>query len=519
MRDLSAVWSGLVIVFGWPTIIYLLLGVGAGMLIGLSVGLSGLTGLALLLPFAFGRKPADAFALLLGMYSVTTLTDVIPAVLMGIPGTTGAQALVLDGYAMARKGMAGRALGATFTADVLASVFGSVVFMLAIPLAAAVIGFFGSPEFFMLAMLGVSMVGGLSGRSLPKGLIVAALGLLLATVGTSPETATARFTFGSAYLLNGIPLVPAVLGLFGLVEVLKLARSGERIATDRLAVSVGVSQGIRDALHSWWLILRASALGSILGMIPGLGGPVTEWMGFGHAVQSEKNSEGIGSGDVRGLLGAESAIVAHKPTALVPTVAFGLPANASMALLLGAFLIVGLKTGPSMLTTNLNLSYSLVWMVVLANIVAALLALALAKQLARIATIRPGILVPVMLVLLVVGSVTATGTMGDVVVMLAFGCLGLVLDRYDWPRPPIVLGLILGKIAEPYLAISVNRYGWHWIYRPVVVVLFVIILAGLVATAKRFRRRPGEAYAMGGGGTSEDTREEGLHIPTGGKTG
>jgi putative tricarboxylic transport membrane protein len=481
----AAAWMGLLAVLHWPAFGYLLMGIAAGMFLGLSVGLSGLTGLALLLPFAFGKTPAEAFALLLGMYSVTTMTDVIPAILMGIPGTVAAQAIIVDGYPMARRGQAGRAMGAAFLSDIIGSLVGAAVFVVCIPVIDAIITRFAAPEFFMLGVLGISMVGALSGRSILRGIIIGLLGLLLAMVGMAPEAGFPRYVFGVLYLWNGIPLVPAVLGLFGFPELLNMALRGESIASGAVSGTAGMLDGLRDCLRHWWLVVRCALIGAWTGLIPGLGGPVVEWLGYGHAVQSEKNPECFGQGDVRGVIAAESATVAHKPGALIPTVAFAIPGNASMAILLGAFLIVGLRPGQEMLTTKLDVTFTLIWTTVVANIISALGALALAPQLAKVTRLRWDVLVPVMLVFMVIGSISANGSLDDVAVFLVFGLLGFVMDRSGWPRPPIVLGLILGKLLEPYLFIATDAYGAAWLLRPIVIVLGALTALGLVAVAVR----------------------------------
>lgn len=488
--------AGLLEILQWPVFGYLLLGIAVGMFLGLSVAMSGLTGLALLLPFAYGRSPAEAFALLLGMYSVTTMTDVIPSILMGIPGTVAAQAIVLDGYPMAKMGQAGRALGAAFSSDILGSLAGCIVFVVCIPLIQLIIGSLGAPEFFMLGIVGVSMVGALSGQSVMRGVIMGLFGLLLATVGLAPEAGLPRFTFGVLYLWNGIPLVPAVLGLFSLPEMLRLAVTNRTISSVPAGNMAGVVEGIRDSFRHWWLLIRCSMIGAWTGLIPGLGGPVVEWFGYGHAVQSAKNAGTFGEGDVRGVIGPESATVAHKPGGLIPTVAFGIPQNPSMAILLGAFLIVGLKPGPDMLNTHLDVTFSFVWTTVIANIIAAVAALGLARQLARVSSLRPGILVPVVLVVMALGSISANGSIGDVLTFVAFGLLGFLLDWARWPRSPIVLGLVLGSLLEPDLFIASGAYGAAWLKRPIVIALMALALVGILSVAFRRRSAPSSVQSQ-----------------------
>ena len=322
---LESAWIGLTLVVQWPAFGYLLVGVLIGLFFGAIPGLSGLVGLAILLPFTFEMSSVSAFAFLLGMFAVTTTSDTIASVLLGIPGTAASQATVLDGYPMAMRGEASRAFGAAFTVSALGGVVGAVFLGLSIPIVRPLILSFASPEFFLLGVLGLTMVGSLSGDSIVKGMIAAVLGLMLSMVGYAEMGAIARYHFDVTYLLDGFPLIPLVLGLFAVPELLELAvrnTSISRVPKDQAQSTM--LDGVRDAMVHWWLVIRCSAIGIYVGMLPGLGGAIVDWVAYGHAVQSARDKSGFGKGDVRGVIAPETANNAMKGAALIPTIAFGI---------------------------------------------------------------------------------------------------------------------------------------------------------------------------------------------------
>ena len=383
--------------------------------------------------------------------------------------SVGSQATILDGHPMARRGEAGRAFGAAYTASLIGGLFGAVILALSIPVLRPLVLLFGSPEFFMLGMLGIAMVAVLSGGAPIKGLVAAAIGLGVGMVGADPQVGFPRWSGTQLYLWGGVPLVPVTLGLFAIPEVIDLAIRGTRIA-DVPGTIRGVTAGIRDTLRNWFLVLRCSTLGVWIGFIPGLGASVVDWFAYGHAVQSEKGArQSFGSGDVRGVIAPESANNAKEGGTLIPTIAFGVPGSAPMALLLAAFIIHGLQPGPDMLTRHLDVTYAIVWSLALANIIGAVICLFASGQLARLAYVRYSVLLPIILAIAYVGAFQGTQSWGDLYTLLVFGALGWIMKQLGWPRPPLILGFVLGDIFERYLFISVERYGIEWLFRPVVV--------------------------------------------------
>lgn len=461
-------------------LLFLFIGVFMGLALGAIPGLGGLVGLAILLPFTFDMDPFMAFAIMIGLTSVTSTSDTIPSVLFGVPGTAASQATILDGHPMAKKGEAGRAFGAAYMASLMGGLFGALVLAVSIPILRPIVLAFGSPEFFMMGMLGISMVAVLSGRAPIKGLVVGGMGLAVGMIGMDPQTGVLRWVFGQLYLWDGVPLVPVALGIFAIPEIVDLTIKGTSITDVPKESLKGVMVGIKDAFHHWFLVLRCAVVGVWVGATPGLGASVVDWFAYGHAIQTEKGaSETFGKGDVRGVIAPESANNAKEGGALIPTIAFGVPGSASMALLLGAMTIQGLTPGTDMLTKHLDITYTMIWSIAIANIFGTGLCLLLTNQLAKIALVRIHLLVPIVVVMVVLASFQATRHYGDLLSLMFFSFLGWFMKRFGWPRPPLILGLVLSGIIENYLFISISRYGATWTTRPIVLIIGLLIIGSL----------------------------------------
>jgi TctA family transporter len=506
---LESAYVGLVSVVAWPAFGFLIIGVLAGIYFGAVPGLSGLVGMAILLPFTFGVDPVAAFALLMGMYAVTTTSDTISSVMLGVPGTAGSQATILDGYPMAQKGEAARAFGAAFTCSAFGGILGALLLGLSLPLVRPLILSFASPEFFMLGVLGLTMVGTLSGGSMVKGLGAACLGILVSTIGFSPQGGIDRFSFDIVYLLDeGLPVIPIALGLFALPEVVFLAIRHSSISqVEKSEVQHGMWQGVKDAFANWWLVLRCSAIGMYVGILPGLGASIVDWVAYGHAVQSTPDRENFGKGDVRGVIAPESANNAMKGASLIPTVAFGIPGSATMAILLGAFLIQGITPGPAMLTEKLHITFSMMWTVVIANIICAGLLMIWSKQLAKVTFVRSELIIPAIILFVFMGAWMSGSVMGDWYLFLILGLLGLVMRYAGWPRAPMVLGFVLGSIMETALHITLQKYTWDWVLRPISAIIIALALLTVVLSASGFIKRKREAQNVPAGEGAATGRE------------
>lgn len=456
------------------------LGVGAGLLVGILPGLGGTVGMSLVLPFIYGMDPSAAIALLIGMVAVIHTADTFPSVLLGVPGSSGSQATIMDGYPLARKGEAGRALSAAFFASMAGGVVGAVCLFALLPVARPLVLALGSPELFMLAVLGLSTVGAVSGAGPLKGVAAGLLGLLLGTIGAAPATPVYRFTGGSIYLLDGLPLAVVALGLFALPEIFDLLIARTRIA-EAATLKSGLGQGLRDVIRHRWLALRCSVIGVAVGFVPGLGGSVVDWISYGQAVQTSKDSSTFGEGDIRGVIAPESSNNAKEGGALIPTLLFGIPGSGTTAVLLGGLVLLGLEPGPTMLTANLDATLTVVWTLALANVLGTAACLLASKPVARLSLVPAAWLAPFLLIVMTAGAYQATRHVGDLLAFLLIGVFGWWMKSLGWPRPPVLIGFVLAASAERYLWISSSRFGWQWLTDPLVLILGALTIALLVS--------------------------------------
>jgi TctA family transporter len=480
---LHAAGSALLIILDWHRLGFLFAGVCMGLALGLLPGIGGVAGTALLLPFTYNMDAHAAFGMLLGLGSTTTTADPISAILFGAPGHAASAATTLDGYPMTRRGEAGRALGASYMSALIGGLFGAALMAVALPILRPIILYIGSPELLSVAVFCLSMVSVLSGSAPLRGLTAACFGMMLAMIGTDPQSGTLRWTLDTLYLWDGMPLVPFTLGIFALPELCDLAISRMAVvgAGELVDTKTGMLLGVKDCMKHWFLILRCAWIGSAMGAIPGIGASVIDWISYGHALKTEKGAaQTFGKGDVRGVIAAESATNSREGGALVPTVAFGVPSSAGMAILLGAFLIHGLVPGPDMLTKHLDITYSMVWSIAIANILGSGLCFIFSGQLAKLATLRYTLIMPCVLSLIYIGAFEASRNWGDLYALLFFGMLGWAMKHFKWPRPPLVLGFILGGILERYMFISIERYGVSWMLHPVVMVMFTMAALSLM---------------------------------------
>jgi len=459
---------------------YMLAGVVTGLMVGVLPGLGGIAGLSLLMPFIYGMETTSALAMLIGLVAVIPTSDTFASVLMGIPGSSASQATVLDGFPLARQGHAARALSAAFISSLFGGLVGAIILTCFTLIARPLILAFTSAELFMLAMFGLSMVGVLAGRSLIKGLSACGLGLVIGSIGGAPATGEFRMVFDIDYLYDGIPLVIVGLGLFAVPEIVDLLRRDRSIA-EQIRLGSGWFAGIRDWWQNRWLSLRCSAIGAVIGAIPGLGGTVVDWIAYGHAVQTTSKDPKFGTGDIRGVIAPESANNAKEGGGILPTVLFGIPGSGAMAVFLGGLILIGIQPGPSMVTTNLDITYSIIWSLALANVLGAGLCILLAVPVSRLTLIPFKLLAPFMITVICFAAFQTTRILEDLVALLIVGLLGIYMRRFGWPRPALLIGFVLATQAEVYLYQAVQFYGWDFVTRP-----GVLIIAALTAVSVWF---------------------------------
>ncbi|NVK43799.1 MAG: tripartite tricarboxylate transporter permease [Oceanospirillaceae bacterium] len=487
---IETIASSLLTVLSIEHIAYLAGGVCLGLMIGIFPGLGGIAGLSLLLPFLYGMEPTSALAMLIGLVAVIPTSDTFTSVLMGIPGSSASQATVLDGFPMAKQGHAARALGAAFSASLLGGLLGALLLTAFVLIARPLILAFGSAELFMLTLLGLSMVGVLAGNSLIKGISACGIGVLLGSLGAAPATGEYRMSFDNIYLMDGIPLVVVGLGIFAIPEIIDLLRQNRAI-NEASELGSGWLDGVRDVVRNKWLAIRCSIIGTLVGALPGLGGSVVDWIAYGHAVQTTKDKPRFGNGDVRGVIAPESANNAKEGGGLVPTLLFGIPGSGSMAVFLGGMVLIGLEPGPAMVGAELGTTYTIVWSLALANVIGAGSCLFLSKWVSRLTLIPYALMAPFMLMVICFAAFQATRSLGDLVALLAIGVLGVLMKRFDWPRPAFLIGFVLAGGMETYLYQAIQFDGWSFLTKPgVMIIAFITVLS--VYFAIRAKRKSGD---------------------------
>jgi TctA family transporter len=454
-----------------------------GLVFGIIPGLGGKLAIALLIPAAILLEPETGLLFLISMHAVVHTGGSVPSILLGVPGSGPDAATVVDGHPLALRGHGGRALGASLMASAVGGIIGALFLAATLPLLKPILLAIGPPEFFLLAMLGITTVAAVSGTSLRKGIIVALFGLALTCIGLSPHTGDERYTFGQLFLWDGIDFVTAILAIFVVPEMVELGRSGIRQVSAEPGSSTyqarEVWRGVRDVFTHRWLSLRTSIIGAFVGMIPGLGGDVAAWVSYGHAVQSSPDPSRFGKGAIEGVIAPETANNAKEGGALLPTLAFGIPGSSGMAVLLGAFVVLGIQPGPAVLIEQQQLVTKMFLALVLANVMGALILLFAARQLIKIASLPAGLIVPLVLSLVVIGSYMNSQNWQYLPILLLLGLLGCGLKRWGWPRPPFAIGLALGHVAENSLQQSLAIWGPGFLLRPPSLVLLGLILASV----------------------------------------
>lgn len=511
LEALPALGSAFSTILQPAPILYLVAGVVMGLSIGVFPGLGGIAGLSLLLPFMFGMDPTLGLALMIGMVAVVPTSDTFASVLMGIPGSSASQATVLDGFPMAKNGQAARALSAAFASSLFGGLVGAMFLTVFILVARPIVLLFKSPELLMVSVFGLSMVGILAGRVALKGVVAAGLGLLVGTIGEGPFNGELRMSsYDFPYLTDGLKLVIVGLGIFALPEVVALLRRDKAIA-DKSNLGSGWLAGVGDWWKNKWLSARCSIIGVVVGVIPGLGGSVVDWIAYGHTVQSAKDKSQFGSGDVRGVIGPESSNNAKEGGGLVPTLLFGIPGSGSMAIFIGALALLGtgIDVGPSMLENNLDFTYSIVWLLALANVFGTIICICLASPISRLTHIRFALLAPFIFMVISFAAFQSGQNLMDLVALFAIGLLGILMRRFDWSRPAFLIGFVLSSPVEKYTNNATQiagvkfrqgvEAGLSYVASPIVVVLLIITLLSVVVGLRQAKNILAEGEVPSGG--------------------
>lgn len=490
---IQAALQGWGLVLSWPNILYPIAGMLLSMVFSAFPGLTGATLMALAIPLTAHWDPLPVMLIYGAFLGGATFMGSVTAILFNIPGRPSNAATLLDGHPMARRGEAKTAIGCAAAASALGSTFGVIVLILLIPIMQQVVLAFGPAELLMLIIWGLTAIVALSRESMLKGLAVAGFGLMLSFVGFDPRTAEIRYSLGLIWLQDGLPLVPVFLGLYALAELFGLMRerrvtiSGSRDAT---RLSGSLRKGIGAVFRYPGVFLRSSVIGTVIGMVPGVGGTVASFVAYGHAAQLAKRGDHeFGKGDIRGVLAPEAANDAKDGGALVPALAFGLPGGTGTAMLLAVLSVHGIEPGREMLSSNLVPLFVLIWSLFLTNWLTSLLGITLVGLYARLTTIRTELLIAPLIVIATVGAYLYRGQESDVVIAYVFAGLGYMMKVFDWPRIPMMIALVLGPLFERnlQLVLRLQELGRiEFFARPLVVTFLLLTATGLLVPL--FRR-------------------------------
>ena len=475
-------------------LMFLAIGMALGLVFGAIPGLGGTTALALLLPLTYGMEPITALALSGGVMGAVPMGGSISAILLNTPGSAPNAATCLDGYPLAKQGKAGLALGAAASANSIGGLFGMVSLLLVLPVSRRLVLAFGPPEFFLLSLLGLVMVAISSRGNMLRGLVAGGLGLMIAMIGYDQVNGGTRYTFGISYLWDGVHLVPALIGLFAVAEMINLWVEGGSVARTPGNVRITrTTAGLMETFRHWPTVLRGSIVGTVIGAIPGVGGTVAAFLSYSLTVQVSKDPDSFGRGNIEGVIAPEAAINAKDCSTLIPTLAFGIPGSAEMAVFLGILVLHGMQPGPLILTQNQTEIYGLIWALTASCVLASMVGLLLVRPLSMVTLLPSTMLVPVVLSIALVGSWAVDQTIANVVLTLVMALLGYAMIRFGYPRLPVVIALVLGSGIERNLHQSLAMGNGEWdifLLRPVSLGLALCLLAALLlAPGKAVWRR------------------------------
>ena len=476
--------AGLIALADPSLIILLIAATLGGVIIGALPGLNATTGAALLLPFTITMDPVAAIAVLTAIYCSATFAGAITAILINTPGTSASATTCLDGFPLAQKGEAGRALGLAVVSSTIGGVVSVIVLMLAAPLLARAAYSFAPPEYFALTLFGLSMLATIGGGSPIKNVLAGSLGILVATIGIDLMTGVERFTFDLSVLSDGIGFVPVMIGVFGISELLvQIANRQEGLESIKLkAVKLPTKA---DYLKVWRTILRSTGIGTFIGILPAEGATVASMIGYNEAKRWSKTPEEFGKGAIEGIAGSEAANNSATGGAMVPTLALGIPGSPTAAVILAGLMVHGLRPGPTMFTEQSDFAFAIFWSMMFVNLLFLGIGLLGAKVFARVTLVPVQILWPCVFIFSIVGAYALDQSMVDVWIALGAGVLGYFMRRYGFSVVPLAIGLILGEILEQRFGqsmVMLNEQWWLLPTRPLT--LFFLVLTFLALFGK-----------------------------------
>jgi len=465
------------------------IGTALGLFVGAMPGLSSTMALAILLPLTFGMAPATGLSMLASLYLGAMYGGSISAILIRTPGTPAAAATILDGYPLAQQGFAGKALGVSLTASFVGGLISSIALLTVAPVLGKLAIEFGPVELFAVAVLGITIIGSLSQGSSIRGLLAGALGLLLAMIGMDPITGTPRFTFGMIELYSGVSFIVALIGLFSIPQAIRLVEKDQGVTnainsfTDRMLPTYKEFKSIRITM------IRSGIIGIITGCIPGTGGDTACWFGYNEAKRFSKHPEKFGTGAIEGIAASEAANNAVVGGALIPTITLGIPGSSSAAILMGGLMVHGIMPGPSLMTEYAEVTYTLIWAVLIANFFMFAEGLIFTRACVNVTKVPNKVLAPIIIILCVIGSFAINNSIFDVILMFGFGIFGYFMDKIKMPTAPMIVGLILGQMLNVSLhqSLLISFGSWYiFIENPLSATLLAIALISIVQSTPLF---------------------------------
>lgn len=479
MSIVQALMEATSIVFSWPTIGWVVVGLFLGIIAGALPGVGAALGMAIVLPLTLPLQPVDALIVLVGMYSGAMYGGSISAILVNVPGTGGSAATTLDGYPMSKKGQAVEALAISATASAIAGFFSVAALILLSPVIIELVLAFGSPEYFVMAILGLALITVVVRGSIVKGLTAGAFGLMITSIGIAPNSPELRYTFDSLALYDGIDFIAALIGVFAIAEMIKLSAQKGGIAGEAINMSGSALSGVRTTLSHPIKLLKSGFMGMFIGAIPGAGATVANFFAYGEEVRSSKDSESFGTGNPLGVLATEASNNGTIGGSLVPTISFGIPGSGATAVLLGGLLLHGLRPGPDMFEGELATTYAFLIALLIGNIFILLVGVFLVTRLGILTKVETNVIIPMVIVLAILGGYTLDTNWIDVWTVLGLGVIGYFMVKYDYSIIAFLLGIILGEIAEENLMRSLQLSGGSYdifVMRPLSLLLVIMIL-------------------------------------------
>jgi len=477
--------------FSLESLIALVVGVVGGMVIGALPGLNATMAISLLIPITYTMSPYAAFIMMMAVYTSAFYGGSLTAILIHTPGTPSSAATAADGYALTQKGRGLEAMGMSTVASMIGGALSGVALLTLAPLLGKVTLLFSAPEYFLIVILGLSIIGGLGGGSAVKGYLMGVFGLILGTIGTDTITGQLRFTFGNMGLYSGISTVPALIGLFSISQAMVLCeqhaafKRGEHRTVDESALHGKFLPSAKEMIFHLPNFIRSAIIGIVVGILPGAGGDIGAWFAYGQAKKASKHPEEFGNGSIEAICASETANNAVTGGSIIPLITLGIPGSTVAAVLLGALIMHGLTPGQSMFGKNVTTTYTIIIGFIAANILMGLIGMLICRQVIKITKVSDAILVPVIVVLSTIGSYSINNRISDVYMMLAFGLIGYLLKKVRLPTAPIILGLLLESTGEQgfknaILMAKDTPVLLYYLQRPASLVLILLIVATVI---------------------------------------